>query len=74
MHGNWAVSDRYPAELLMIDAPQEGKMSAYKQQDFDDVLERIVTLRNECLSFGERVRASILDGGIQPRPEGPTVE
>jgi hypothetical protein len=46
VHGNWALSDRYPAALILEE--RDGSFKLYTLRDLDQVLDRIVDVWQRC--------------------------
>lgn len=69
VHGQWALSDEYPDALLL--RAKDEQTLLYKERDFSEILDRIVSVRQACIYLQQNILNAIHDGEIGERPMGP---
>ena len=62
-HSPWTISDEFPEDLLHSD--QQGRVFRYSEQDFRDIMERIVATKKNTIAFMVQLLECVRTGTVQ---------
>ena len=64
VHGRWSIADEYPNDLIL--EMRNGNYMRYTVKDFDDILDRVISVWQQCYAFQLKVLEEKLDGARFP--------